>query len=75
MEANTTASFFTVTHDIEINMEIDEPCFDSIEMTLVVMECYLHEKTTPPSIPIILPSLSVGVDGLRLWALIRKPKS
>jgi hypothetical protein len=47
-------------------MEIDEPCFDSIEMTLVVMECYLHEKSTPTSIPIILPSSSAGVGGLKL---------
>jgi len=66
MEANTTASFFTVTHDIEKDMEIDEPCFDSTKMTLVVMECYLHEKSTPPSIPIILPSSNAGVGGLRL---------
>jgi len=42
MEANTTASFFIVTHDIEKDMEIDKPCFDSTKMTLVVMECYLH---------------------------------
>jgi len=65
MEANTTTSFFTVTHDIEEDMKIDEPCFDSTEMTLVVMECYLHEKSTPPLITIILPSSSVGVSGLR----------
>ncbi len=65
MEANTTTSFFTVTHDIEEDMEIDKPCFDPIETTLVVMECCLHEKSTPPSIPIILPS-SAGVGGLKL---------
>ncbi len=28
MEANKTASLFTITHDIEEDMEIDEPCFD-----------------------------------------------
>ncbi len=66
---------FTITHDIEEDMEIDKPCFDPIETTLIVMECCLHEKSTPPSIPIIMPSSSVGVGGLRLWALTKKPKS
>jgi len=58
--------FITVTHDIEEDMEIDEPCFDPTKTTIVVMECCLHEKSTPPSIPIILPFSSAGVGGLRL---------
>jgi hypothetical protein len=37
MEDNIIASFFTVTHDIEKDMEIDEPCIDPIETTLVGM--------------------------------------
>jgi hypothetical protein len=55
-------------------MEIDESCIDQLETTLVVMECFLNEKSTPPSIPTILPSSNVGVHGLRLQMLIRKPK-
>jgi hypothetical protein len=30
MEANTTASFFTITHDIQEDMDIDEPCTNPI---------------------------------------------
>jgi hypothetical protein len=75
MEANTIASFFTITHDIQEDMDIDEPCTNLIEITLVVMECCLNEKSTPPSIPTILPSSSACVGGLRLQALVRKPKS
>ncbi len=37
MEANTIASFFTLTYDIEKNMEIDELCTDPTETTLVGM--------------------------------------
>ncbi len=73
-EANTT-SLFIITHDIEENMEIDESCTDQLETTLVVTECFLNEKSTPPSIPTILPSSNVGVRGLRLQMLVRKPKS
>ncbi len=56
-------------------MEIDESCTNQLETTLVVMECCLNEKSTPPSIPTILPSSNVGVRGLRLQMLVRKPKS
>jgi hypothetical protein len=75
MEENTTTSFFTITHDIREDMDIDEPCTNPIEITLVVMECCLNEKSTPPSIPSILPSSNACVSGLRLQALARKPKS
>jgi hypothetical protein len=66
MYANTTTFLFIITHEIEEDMEIDEPCTDPIETTLIVMGCCLNEKSTPPSIPTILPSSSVGVVGLRL---------
>ncbi len=75
MEANTIASFFTITHGIQKDMDIDEPCTNPIEITFVVMECCLNEKSTPPSIPTILPSSSACVGGLRLQALVKKPKS
>jgi hypothetical protein len=39
---------------------------DPIEITLVFMECYLNEKSTPPSIPTNFHSSNVGVGGLRL---------
>jgi hypothetical protein len=66
MEANTTIFLFIVTHDIEKDMEIDEPCIDPTKKTLVVMECRINEKSTPPSIPTILPSSSASVGCLRL---------
>ncbi len=75
MEANTTISLFIITHDIEKNMEIDKSCTDPLKTTLVVMECCLNEKSTPPSIPTILLSSNVGVGDLRLQTLVRKPKS
>jgi hypothetical protein len=53
MYANTIASLFIVTHDIEEDMEINEPCTNPIETTLIVMGCCLNEKSTPPSIPTI----------------------
>jgi hypothetical protein len=40
---------------------------DPIKIMLVFMECYINEKSTPPSIPTILHSSSVSVGGLRLW--------
>jgi hypothetical protein len=75
MYANTIAYFFIITHDIKEDMKIDEPCTNLIETTLIVMGCCLNEKSTPPSIPTILPSSSVGVIGLRLRTLAKKPKS
>jgi hypothetical protein len=66
MYVNTIASYFTITHDIEKDMEIDELCTHPIETTLVVMGCCLNEKSTPPSIPTILPSSSVTIIGLKL---------
>ncbi len=42
--------------DIEEDMDIDEPCIDPIETTLLVMDCCLNEKSTPTSIPTFLPS-------------------
>jgi len=56
-------------------MEIGKPCTNLTKATLVVMECCLNEKSIPPSIPTILPSSSLGVGGMRLRALARKPKS
>jgi hypothetical protein len=38
------------------------------------MGCCLNEKSTPPSIPTILPSSSVGVIGLKLRTSAKKPK-
>ncbi len=35
--AITIAPLFTITHDIEKDIEIDEPCIDPIETTLVGM--------------------------------------
>ncbi len=56
-------------------MQIDESCIDPLETTLVVMECCLNEKSTPPSIQTILISSNVGVGGLKLRILRRKRKS
>ncbi len=75
MEANTTNSLFVITHDIEENMEIDKSCTNPPETTLFVMECFLNEKSTPPSIPTILVFSNAGVGGLKLQMLVRKPKS
>ncbi len=75
MYANTIASFFIITHDIEEDMEIDELCTNPMETTLIVMGCCLNEKSAPPSIPTILLSPSVGVIGLRPRTLAKKPKS
>jgi hypothetical protein len=56
-------------------MEINKSCTDPPKTTLVVMECCRNEKSTPPSIPTILPSSNVSVGGMRLQTLVKKPKS
>jgi len=61
MEADTIASLFTITHDIPKDMDIDEPCTNPAKITSVIMECCINEKSTPPSIPTILPSSSACV--------------
>jgi hypothetical protein len=42
-------------------MDIDEPCTNPAKITSVIMECCINEKSTPPSIPTILPSSSACV--------------
>jgi hypothetical protein len=50
MEANITFSLFITNLNIEEDMDIDEPCINLIETTLLVMECCLNEESTPTSI-------------------------
>jgi len=53
-------------------MKIDEPCTNLTKKTLVVMECCVMKNHHHHQFFLLS---SVGVGGLRLQALARKPKS
>jgi hypothetical protein len=64
METNTIIFLFTITHDIEEDMEIDKPCTNPTKTTLVVMECCLMKNQRHHQFQQFCLLSSVGVSGI-----------